>query len=309
MSVQNRDVREEFMWLEQGQQDLLGIGYDFPLFIALFNTRYDWYLEGINWAQNPEGHLVKTAAPILGKYATQLTEWGDSIPEGESRINFALNAAASCINGGYFTEADFFSGVYTLGWFYENWSVEAYTSVSLDIDRDYLLQHQPQFQESMFRLIVATWDSFDQIEDEYEHPFVINNDYSSLQDLRGETNGGPATPFDLVELHTALLGIDSLTGMLSRNLAEPFNKVQAEYHFLEEIPDQWKLLLEGAGFVSCRDFQKALSSWAPPGKSLRRTRVMNHSVSGFRSRAKKLRKKLISSFLRRSILTAASALL
>ena len=130
---------EEFMWLEQGQQDLLGIGYDFPLFIALFNTHYDWYLGGINWAQNPEGHLVKTAAPILGKYAMQLTQWGDSIPEGEIRINFALNAAASCINGGYFTETDFFSGVYTLGWFDENWSVEAYKSVSLDIDRDYLL--------------------------------------------------------------------------------------------------------------------------------------------------------------------------
>ena len=258
------DMFEKFMWLEQDQRELLGIGDDFLLFIALFNTHYDWYLEGINWALEPETHLVKTAPSFLAQFVRHVVQYSEYIPKGESMINFTLNAAASCINGGVYTDADFRSGVFSLSWFYEGWQADAYGSTQKDTDRDYQLEGQPQFQESMFRLIAATWDSFfDQIGDGYEHPFTIHKNYSSLSDLYGYTDGGPASPFHLVELHRDLLGIDSLIRMLSRNLPEPFNSIQDEYDFLKEIPDDWCKLLEGAGYASCYQWNKALIAWAP----------------------------------------------
>lgn len=84
------DMFEKFMWLEQDQRDLLGIGDDFLLFIALFNTHYDCYLEGINWALEPEIHLVKTAPSFLAQFVRYVVEYSEYIPEGESMINFAL---------------------------------------------------------------------------------------------------------------------------------------------------------------------------------------------------------------------------
>ena len=48
-------------------RDVLGIGDDFPLFIALFSTRHDWYLRGStgHWSQDsPRQNCTVVAGPI-----------------------------------------------------------------------------------------------------------------------------------------------------------------------------------------------------------------------------------------------------